>query len=172
MLIYLQMIDTPEDRHKLEIIYQEYRKLMFHIAKKILNNNEDAEDVVHQSFLVIAENIMKIGDPLSSKTKGYVLIIAEHKAIDMLRRNNYFSYVSLDRASLCKAIEYCKDDTLSKCILKLPSNYRHVILLKYHQGYSSKEIAKILGISEANAIKLDQRAKNKLRELCREEELL
>ncbi len=172
MSIYLQMIDTPDDRDKFEVMYQEYRKLMFHVARNVLNNDEDAEDAVHQAFVTIAENIKKVTNPLSSKTKGYVLVIAEHKAIDMLRRNTHFTYVTLDKATLCKATEYCKDDTLSTCILKLPARYRHVILLKYYQGYSSKEIAEILGISEANAIKIDQRAKKKLYELCKEERLL
>ena len=39
-------------------------------------------------------------------------------------------------------------------------------------GFSCKEIAKQLDITEANAIKLDQRAKNKLLQICREEGVL
>ena len=50
MMIYLQMIDTPEDRSKFEFLYMEYRGLMFHVANKILHNEQDAEDTVHQAF--------------------------------------------------------------------------------------------------------------------------
>ena len=50
MIIYLQMIDTPEDRSKFEQIYLEYRGLMFHVANEILHNEQDAEDAVHQAF--------------------------------------------------------------------------------------------------------------------------
>ncbi len=34
MLVYLQMIDTEEDRHKFEIIYEEYRQTMIKVAYK------------------------------------------------------------------------------------------------------------------------------------------
>jgi len=169
---YLQMIDTPEDKKKFEILYLTYHKLIHRIAYAVLHNSYDAEDAVHQAFLSVAENLEKIGDPYSSQTQSYLLVIAENKAIDILRKNNFLNYVTLDEEVLCMASDYCEDDTLSKCILKLPHKYRQVIMLKYHQGYNTKEIAEILGISESNAIKLDQRAKKKLAQLCKEENLL
>ena len=67
MMIYLQMIDSPEDRSKFEQIYMEYRSMMFHIANRILTNEQDAEDAVHEAFLKIAENIEKIGQPSVQK---------------------------------------------------------------------------------------------------------
>ena len=39
-------------------------------------------------------------------------------------------------------------------------------------GFHNRGVAKVLKITEANAIKLDQRAKARLRELCQEEEIL
>ena len=60
MLIYLQMIDTPEERSKFEQIYLEYKGLMFHVAYEILHNEQDAEDAVHHAFVKIAENIRAI----------------------------------------------------------------------------------------------------------------
>ena len=54
MLIYLQMIETPEDRSKFETLYEEYRDVMYAVAKKILRNNMDAEDALHQAFVNIA----------------------------------------------------------------------------------------------------------------------
>lgn len=175
LLFYLQMLDTPEDKHKFELVYEEYRNYMFHVANKILRNREDSEDAVHQAFISIAEHIDKIGDPISNLTKGYVLTIVEHKAIDIIRSNKRNSYIPLDETfidapTMTQAIEYCGEDSLSKCILKLPANYREIIMLKYVQGYSSREIAGMLNITEANAIKLDQRAKKKLRELYAEED--
>lgn len=65
--------------------------------------------------------------------------------------------------------EYTGDDGLVRYILKLPVRYREMILLKYYHGYSTKEIAGIMGISESNASKLDQRTKKGFDELCREE---
>ena len=59
MLVYLQMIETPDDRSKFEIIYLEYRDYMYRVAFAILHNVEDAEDAVHYAFVKIAENIKK-----------------------------------------------------------------------------------------------------------------
>ena len=47
-----------------------------------------------------------------------------------------------------------------------------MILLKYSHGYTTREIAGILGISLPVASKLDQRAKARLKELCEKEGLL
>ena len=57
MLVYLAMIDSPEDQLKFERIYEKYRYLMLHVAKQILQNHHDAEDAVHQAFISIIENI-------------------------------------------------------------------------------------------------------------------
>lgn len=46
MIVYLSMIETPEDRSKFERLYMEYRDLMYHVAFKILQNEQDAEDTV------------------------------------------------------------------------------------------------------------------------------
>lgn len=46
MLIFLQMIETPQEKSKFEILYQQYRNLMFSIARQILKNDQDAEDVI------------------------------------------------------------------------------------------------------------------------------
>lgn len=46
MLIYLQMLETPEEKSLFEQIYLEYCGLMFHVAYEILHNEQDAEDAV------------------------------------------------------------------------------------------------------------------------------
>ena len=67
---------------------------------------------------------------------------------------------------------YEGDNDLTKCILKLPARYREVILLRYHHGYSVREIANMMNLSLPAAIKLDQRAKGKLKKLCEEAGIL
>lgn len=62
------MIETDEDKSKFEEIYQEYRNLMYYVAYKRMQHEQDAEDVVHHVFVKIAENIKNI-EPVSPKTK-------------------------------------------------------------------------------------------------------
>lgn len=172
MLMYLMTIDSPEDQSKFEKIYLTYRNLMYHTAYKILNNEEDAEDAVHNAFVKIAEHISKIQDPVCPQTQVYVVTIVENKAIDLYRANRRrHSIKYIDEVSGI-SVDETKLHGLAACMAKLPPRYRQVILLKYHLGFSCKEIAGQLNITEANAIKLDQRAKNRLLQLCKEEEIL
>ena len=172
MLIYLQMIETPEEKSKFEQIYLEYKGLMFHVAFDILHNESDAEDAVHQAFVKVAENIRKIGDPVCPKTQSYIVTIAEHKAIDQYRKNQKNQVVELLDDIQGTETHYEGDNSLTKYILMLPARYREMILLRYHHGYSVREIASMMDISLAAAIKLDQRAKNKLKKLCEEAGIL
>ena len=172
MLIYMMMIDSQEEQSKFEKIYKEYRGVMFYVANQILNNEHDAEDAVHQAFVKIAENIEKIKQPVCPKTKGFVVTIVENKAIDVYRKKNRHPVTELQEEITGIEVQYSGKNGLARCILRLTPKYRECILLKYHYGYSTKEIAQILGISESNAIKLDQRAKKKLRQLCEEEGML
>lgn len=85
MLIDPQMIGTDEKRRKFTHLYETYHGLMFYAANQILHNSEDSEDAIHQAFLSIIENLDKIAKVNSPKTRAYVIIIAEHKAVDILR---------------------------------------------------------------------------------------
>ena len=172
MLIYLAMIDSPEDRSKFEVIYHRYHGLMYHVAYGILHHEQDAEDAVHQAFLKIAENMNKISEPECPKTKNYVVTIVESKAIDCYRSNQRKKTVPILEEAIGIAVEVPEQMGLRECILKLPARYREIILLKYYHGFSCKEIAKQMNITTTNAEKLDQRAKKKLLELCEEAGLL
>ena len=86
MLVYFQMLETPEEKSKFEIIYRQNRDLMFWVANNILHHPQDAEDAVHQAFVKLAENIHKLGAPDDPATRSYMLTVVENKAIDLYRR--------------------------------------------------------------------------------------
>ena len=169
MIIYLQTIEDPDDRTKFELLYTHYLAYMLKIASDILANEFDAEDAVHNAFISISKHMDKVQDPLSHKTRGYVAIITERKAIDLYRKRSRF--VSLEAIENEIGISFPPPDgnDLARCISKLSPRYRHFIMLKYHHGYTVKEIADMFDMKPATASKLDQRAKAKLEEICREE---
>ena len=170
MLIYLQLIETAEDKSKFEQIYDAYRGLMFHVAFKILSQKEDAEDAVHHAFVKIAENITKISDPVCPKTKAFVVTIVENRAIDVLRSRNRHQEVSLDAIAYGIPVHTENENPLAELILKLPAKQRQVIWLKYYHGYNLREIASMLNMSLAAATKAEQRAKEKLKALYEQED--
>lgn len=172
MIIYLSMIDSPEDRSKFERLYTEYKDIMFYVAFNILHNEQDAEDAVHQAFLKIAEKIDIVDGTICARTQGYVITIVENKSIDLFRYNQRHKTLELKEDDVGITIEYDGPNVLTKCMTKLPARQRQVLLLKHYHGLSTKEVAKKLGLSEANVKKICQRAKDKLRILCEREGIL
>lgn len=172
MIVYLSMLETPEEKSTFEQLYLEYKGLMFHVAYGILHNEQDAEDAVHQAFVKIAENIKKIDAPVCPKTHSYVVTIVENKAIDQYRKLQKHQTVELIEEIQGTNACYEGDNDLTKCILKLPARYRETILLRYHHGYSIRAISNMMDLSLSATIKLDQRAKAKLKKLCEEAGIL
>lgn len=172
MLIYLQMIDAPEDQSKFEKIYIEYKATMYSVAFNILRNEQDAEDAVHYAFVKVAENIKKVAEAICPKTKAYVVTIVENQAIDIYRKKKKHPKIPYEQEHLGITIEYTGTNELARCLAKLSPRYREVLLLKHYHGYSSKEIAKMLGLTYSNVLKIEQRARAKLETFCKEAEIL
>ena len=170
MLVYLTLIARPKDRARFEALYTRYGGLMHHVAMGILGNEKDAEDAVHEAFLAIARHMNKVGEVGDPRTKAYVVTIAQRKAIDLYRQRTRHPAAHLEEGDLTTVPE--TDHGLARCILKLPDRDRQFVLLKFDQGYTTKEIADMMGLTLSAARKVEQRAKARLEILCREEGLL
>ena len=154
MLIYLQMIESEEDKSKFEKLYNQYRHLMFSVANKILDNQFDAEDAVHQAFVSIIDNLDKIKEVDCPKTKAYVVIITENKAIDIIRSKKHIIEDELIDTLYGIEIPMPGDGGLADAMAKLPA--------RYDNGYKTKEIAKMMNMTEGSMQKLIWRAKDAL----------
>lgn len=168
MLIYLQMIESDEERSRFEEIYQAYKGLMYHVAYVRLQHEQDAEDAVYHVFMKIAENIKRI-EPVSPKTKQLVVTMVDNRVTDILRvrgRHPIAAYHDELHNRLSAEIE--GENLLAESIMELPDQQRMVVWMKYVQGYTLREIAKELGISLVWAQKIDQRAKKKLEQIYKE----
>lgn len=163
MLIYLQMIESEEDKSKFLEIYNQYKYLMFSVANRILKNEYDAEDAVHQAFVSIIDNLNKIGAVDCPETRSYVVIITENKAIDIIRSRKHLAGEELNDAIHGIEIPLPGDNGLADAMAKLPARYREVLLLRFDNGYNTKELAKMLGMTQGSVQKLIWRAKDALK---------
>jgi len=171
MLIYLQMIENNDDKDKFEQLYMKYRSLMYQSALSILQNNEDAEDVVHQAFISIIENIDKVKAVDAPETRSFCVLCCKNKALDLYRKKKRWGEVQLiDNLTELAAPDY--DGRLDMAIAKLPLTLGTVVLLHYDNGFTIEEIAEILGITVVAARKRLTRAKNELRKTLREERII
>lgn len=170
--ICLAMIDGEQEENKFEELYWQYRDLMYYRARQILDDYS-AEDAVNTAFLHIAQNIDKVETAVSPRTKALVMRILENVTIDMYRkqqreRGSLAAITELEHINISQEKERLEDSLLANCILKLSPSYREVILLRYAQGYSIKEVAELLDYSVAKVEKLISRGKKQLNELLEE----
>ena len=169
MIFYLAMIDSPDDQTKFERIYTKYRYLMLHVANQVLQNHHDAEDAVHQAFISIIENLGKISEVDSPKTRSFVVIITERKAIDILRQKNRRQAFELNENVSGIEIPLPQDNPIAAAIATLPAHYREVLLMRFDNGYTTKEIGSFLNITDSGVRKLIGRAKKALQDALEKE---
>ena len=169
MLIYLSMIESQDDRHRFERIYERYRNLMYHVAYRILRNPQDAEDAVHQAFVAIIQNIHKFVQIDCPETRSFIVLMAERKAIDLIRIRHSEKILPLNEDWVGLEIPAPGDHGLADALAKLPARYREVLLLRFDNGYSTRELAKMLGLTESGVRKLIGRAKDALRYILEED---
>lgn len=170
--IYLSMIDTPDDKDKFEHLYKTYRKLLFYVAKKILKDDYLAEDAVHNTFLKVIENMEKINEVDCHKTRSLLVIMTRNQCINIYNCQKSHPMLPLDETlSAGNEIAASAEDAdeLMRAVLKLPELYRGPMTLKYVQGFSNREIAVILDITEPNVRKRLQRARKMILEILQKE---
>ena len=92
-MILLMMVDTPEEKRKFVILYENYRYLMLKVAADILHDYQLAEDAVQEAFVRVAKHMENVGQPEETATKRYLITITKHAAIDLYRRRNRAAYL-------------------------------------------------------------------------------
>lgn len=168
------------DGEKLEQLYDLYEQKMYAVAFSILHNEQQAEDVVQETFIKLLKNIKKIKEPSDARTRGFVFRMIKSTAIDQYRRNQRGN-------SLCQPIEdmefkdqrdeigelisyLARKTELEQVLSHLPTNYREVIIYRFVHQLSVKETATVLEIKEETVRKRQQRALKKIKEILGEVE--
>ncbi len=171
MILFLDLLDTDDEKEKFEKLFNKYSNLLFQIAMKKVNNIEDAEDCVQETFLYVAKNFYKIGNIESKKTKNYLATVVSGYAINKYRRSKKIDYVpeeELDKIKYLEDISYLKvyeSVELALLINKLDDEMKIYIFLKYVYGYTSKEIAEMYGIKDYYVRRKIIAAKNQLKKM-------
>ena len=173
MIIYLQMLETSEEKARFEELVHTYKNLMFYVANQILNNDHDAEDAVQQAFFAILKHFKKISEIKCPQTRSFVVTVVERKAIDLYRTKSRSATVSFDEEFIntptCTEETVTAHTDLTRALAMLPTRYRELLLLKYDSGYSEREIADMCSMTPANVKKTIHRAKKKLESLLEKE---
>jgi RNA polymerase sigma factor (sigma-70 family) len=147
-------------------LYNHYSKAMYNLAHRILNNREDAEDILQESFVECFRNIDSFR--FESTFGAWLKKIVVNKCINQIKKKK----IDLELCETLPAIiaeeeEEVIYDTgkIFKGIEMLPDGYRIILTLYLLEGYDHSEISQILGITESTSKSQFSRAKEKLRNI-------
>lgn len=161
-----------------------FQNRVYALAYRIVGEAHDAEDVTQQTFLSLVEHVRAFRG--ESAVAGWVLRIAANHALKLLRKRRGLPTVPLTNAGEpdeCYAdiphpdfIAPWRDDPadlaerhevrelIDRALAELDAKYRVVFVLRDVEGFSVKETAETLGLTEANVKVRLLRARLALRE--------
>jgi RNA polymerase sigma-70 factor (ECF subfamily) len=156
-------------------IYEKYKTDMLVLAMALLNDKDDAEDVMHDVFLSFVKNIEKFS--LTGSLKGYLLTCLANRARNLNKAKRQQSSesepkepdsVDSDDPSL---VIICNEQLqqLSGAMAELPYEQRAVIMLHFRAGMTLGTIGRSLGISTNTAKSRYRYGMDKLRNLFENE---
>lgn len=170
-----------EDEKTLELLYRTYKNKMFYTALKLLEDASEAENIVHDTFLILAEHLEQIGNVRNKKTWNYIVTILKNRCFDWMRKQKYYQYADdKENFDIEKRLDEQEDifknnleaeiiageeqEILTKLIMNLKYPYKEVLYLQYYNELGSKEIAEILSMKPDNVRKIASRARKILKE--------
>lgn len=154
-----------------ELLVNRYQKLVVHITLRIIQRQEDAEDVCQEVFLKIYQNLKKYRH--ECKLSTWIATVAYNTSLNHLRRYKNGDQVksddpvSFERTTAIRTDEYEKADLyqyIRKQIDQLPLQYRTVLTLYHLEEFSYQEIEQITGMPEGTIKNYLFRAKALLKE--------
>jgi len=157
---------------KLEEIYKKYKNKMYGICCRYARNSMEAQDLLHDGFIKVFEALDKY-DCINSLEAWLKKIFINNcinyykkeisktllnESLDDFNENDNF-YLNIEPEIIEKNL---KIEIILKEINSLPDGYRLVFNLYVIEGYSHKEIAEILNISESTSKTQLLKARKKL----------
>jgi len=180
LIFILILASAPgSDNEKFDLIFTKYKNLMLHKAYEILKDPYLAEDAVSDAFLRIYKNLGKIDDPASNRSVAFIVTIVKNTALTLYKKAARARGESMETEALENVVDEGQDlesyvisnieaESIYMLIDGLNDKYRQVFLLKYAHGYSNRDIAGLMGITEGNAVVILHRAKKALTALIEE----
>jgi RNA polymerase sigma-70 factor (ECF subfamily) len=153
------------DRTAQRKLFDAYKKAMYTKAYRIVNNADDAHDVLQEAFLEIFKDIHQFRG--ESTLGAWIKIIVIRKALQKQRIE--LRYESLEEKHE-EGIEWpdaLSSEHLHQAIQALPDGYRAVFTLVEVEGYAHKEVSSLLNISEGTSKSQLYHAKRMLQRLLK-----
>ena len=163
MLLALGEAPVPSIPKPLDQLYTAHHAMVFRTAHRITGNAEDAEDVLQTVFLRLLkrDSVDQIDN-----AESYLRRSAVNAALDIVRARQADNTLELERTPASGSCTELRDlrDTLRRALTKLPERTAEMFALRFFEGYTNPEVAKIMGLSQIVVAVTVHRTRKKLQE--------
>jgi RNA polymerase sigma factor (sigma-70 family) len=158
------------DRQSYYQLYKLYSRSMYNVAYRIVNNEEEAQDVLQEAFINAFNNLESYrGD---SAFGAWLKRIVINKALTQVAKKKMERFPEDDRwdvkeeepVDIFESFPFTVEKVRAG-IEALPDGYRMVLSLYLLEGYDHGEIAEIMGITKSTSKSQFNRSKKKLKEI-------
>ncbi len=152
------------------ILYERYASTMLAVCMRYSRNREEAEDLMQEGFLKVFDKLATFRG--QGSLEGWIRRIMINLTLNYLKSKKLV-FIEEDPQRLGERLtddsitdgpdELYSPDTMLRAVQELPDGYRVVFNLYVFEGFSHKEIADALGISENTSKSQLSRARRYLR---------
>src|SRR5437588_9626906 len=169
--------EEPDQSPKEELISFEAAMLphldaAHNLARWLLRNEQDAQDVVQEAFL---RAFKSFGGFHGSNGKAWLLTIVRNTSYTLLKKNRVVDLTTpfdeeihtagYESVSPATILEHSEDaELIREAMEELPAEFREILTLRHQEGLSYKEIADIAHIPPGTVMSRLARARGKLKE--------
>ena len=155
------------------------QEVAYRFSLLVCGHPQDAEDVMQDALMKTYQHVRQLNDPEAFRTWLYTTV---RNACQMKRRRRVgepSQFLAIDDPGAARSFEVADvakpadqqlvdasiDGRLRQALAALPPAYRMIVVLREVEGLSTREVAVISGISEANVKTRLHRARSMLRRL-------
>ena len=144
-----------DEKSALDDLFDYYYPRLFHFSKSILKIETEVDDILQEVFVKLWLNRQKIGN--AETFNSYIFTITKNEVLNLIRtnlRNNSFKNELFQRSvaeefQIQSQLEFKEVKSgIDQVVSQLPEKRRQIFILSRTEGFSNKEIAQQLNISE------------------------
>ena len=147
-----------------EYIINTYGNSIMRLAYSYLHNMSDAEDILQETLIKYVKTAPKLEN--DSHEKAWLMTVAANLSKNKIDYNRIRTTDELQDTLVAEEREDLS--FVWEAVKQLPSKYSEVIHLFYYEGYSTADVAKILGRNEATVRSDLSRARKQLKDILKE----
>ena len=159
-------------------LYARYAAGLYALCLRYIENREDARDLMHDAMIKAMDNFRSFRYAGEGSIWAWMSRITVNMAVDRLKENSRFRQIPFDEVSGAEvenalepdaeSVRAVPDNVLDEMIAGLPPVKRTVFNMYCIDGFSHKDIAKALGISERGSTSILAKARASLKKVLKD----